>query len=137
MLLSQLFIGQVDDPEGLSLVMQAIVNHDKEDLKLVNNISAILILADKSDVHRTRTNDRWPRNLFDDIHGRVNYAATDNSLSVNRRKKEIVLKIDIDAKVSNPMEYFEIFSGRMKMCHQAADYLKHKFVLKINNFQLS
>lgn len=137
MLLSQLFMSQVDSPLDLLTVMQAIVSHDKDEVKLGSKIAAVLILADKSDVQRTRTNDRRPKNLFDDIHDRVNYAATKNELLVNRQKKEIILKIKIDTKVAEPIEYFEIFTTRMTFCRQAAEYLGYKFVLVINNFKLS
>ena len=136
-LFSQVFSTQID-PDDLSTIMQAIVSHDKNELKLVNKIAAILILADKSDVHRGRViHDPNNCDIEQDIHDRVNYAATENKLAINTRKKEILLKITIDTNVAEPIDYFEIFIDRMTFCRQAADYLGYKFILTINNFKLS
>ena len=95
-----------------------------------------MILADKSDVHRDRVVSN-KQNLREDIHDRVNYAATSNSLKVNNLRKQIVLKVNIDTKDAQPMDYFEIFSERMSFCRLAAKFLGYKFVLIINNFKLS
>lgn len=136
LLFSQLFAGKMPAPD-LSMVMQAIASHDKDDLKLINKISAILILADKSDVHRDRVKSREIVNLKKDIHARVNYSVIKNDFLISKFKKEIVLKLKIDSKITDPIEYFEIFIGRMAFCRQAAKYLGYKFVLIINNFKLS
>lgn len=137
MMFSQIFIPAAD-PADVSRVSQAIVTHDKDDLKIVDKISAVLIIADKSDVHRDRVVGKTTKtNLEQDIHDRVNYAATSNSLKVNRFRKQIILKINIDIKEAKPMDYFEIFSDRMSFCRLAAEYLGYKFVLIINNFKLS
>lgn len=136
-LFSQVFMDKCDSPEDISVVMQAIVSHDKDELKLVNKISAILILADKSDVHRTRVKSRNLDKIKSDIHDRVNYSVTQNALELNRAKKEISLKLKIDTKITDPVEYFEIFIDRMTFCRQAAQYLGYRFVLVINNFKLS
>ena len=137
MMFSQIFIPEAD-PVDVSRVTQAIVTHDKDDLKIVDKISAILIIADKSDVHRDRVVASTSKHsLEQDIHDRVNFAATSNSLKVNRLRKQIVLKINIDTKEAKPMDYFEIFSDRMSFCRLAAEYLGYKFVLIINNFKLS
>ncbi len=135
MLFSQIFIPSVE-PGDISRVCQAIVSHDKDDLKIVDKITAVLILADKSDVHRDRVIVN-KKDLRDDIHDRVNYAATSNSLKVNNLRKQIVLKVNIDTKDAQPMDYFEIFSERMSFCRLAAKFLGYKFVLIINNFKLS
>jgi hypothetical protein len=75
--------------------------------------------------------------LTSDIHDRVNYATTDNQLAVSGWRREIILKLKIDTKVAEPIEYFEIFIDRMAFCRQAAKYLGYKFVLVVNNFKLS
>ncbi len=137
MLFSQIYINEVDNPEDLSVIIQAMVSHDKYELKLVNKIAAILVLADKSDVHRTRVKNPDSKNMIEDVHERVNFAATDNSLEVNNRKKEIVLKVKIDTKITEPIDYFDIFLDRMMFCRQAAAYLDYKFVFYINDFRLS
>jgi len=136
MLFSQVFMGKIA-PDDLSTVMQAIVSHDKNKLKLVNKVSAILILADKSDVHRSRVMAGHRGHLQRDIHDRVNYASTWNALEIDRRKKQIILKVKIDVKVAEPIDYFEIFIDRMTFCRLAAKYIGYKFVLVINNFRLS
>jgi len=136
MLFSQVFLGQLP-PEELSTIIQAIVSHDKNELKLVNKVSAVLILADKSDVHRNRVIAGQRGHFQEDIHDRVNYASTWNKLAINRRKKQIILKIKIDAQVAEPIDYFEIFIDRMTFCRHAAKFLGYKFVLIINNFKLS
>ena len=74
---------------------------------------------------------------MNDIHDRVNFAATGNSLRINRFKKQIILKVTIDTREAKVMDYFEIFSERMSFCRVAAEYLGYNFVLTINNFKLS
>ena len=136
-LFSQVFMNEVDDSDDISTVMQAMVTHDKDDLKIVSKVAAVLILADKSDVHRTRVKQAKTKTLKQDIHDRVNYSVIDNKFTITPRKKEITLKLKIDTKVTPPIEYFEIFTERMTYCRQAAKYLGYKFVLVINNFKLS
>jgi len=136
MLFSQIFIPQAD-PQDVSRVCQAIVSHDKNEIKIVDKVSAILIIADKSDVHRDRVVRKDFKGIMGDIHDRVNFAATSNSLRINRLRKQIVLKVVIDTKEANTMDYFEIFSERMSFCRVAAEYLGYRFVLIINNFKLS
>jgi len=136
MLFSQIFI-PATDPQDVSRVSQAIVSHDKNEIKIVDKISAILIIADKSDVHRDRVVRKDYKGIMGDIHDRVNFAATNNSLKINKIRKQIELKISIDTKEANTMDYFEIFSERMSFCRVAAEYLGYKFVLIINNFKLS
>lgn len=139
LLFSQVYLNKASDINEVSRIMQAITSHDKDDLKLVDSISAILIIADKSDVHRSRVKHyKSPKKLGEnDIHDRVNYATTYNQLLVSKSKKEIVLRVKIDTKVAKPMEYFEIFNDRMIFCEMATKYLGYNFVLIINNFKLS
>ncbi|MEI6288559.1 MAG: HD domain-containing protein [bacterium] len=137
MLFFQIFGHDADNINEVSTIMQAIASHDKDEIKLVSKISALLILADKSDVHRSRVKTKDLIMIRQDIHDRVNYAATDNQLLVNNRRKEIELKIKIDTSFAQPVEYFEIFIDRMTFCRLAASYLGYKFVLVINNSKLS
>lgn len=136
-LFSQFFIDKTDDIDGVLEVMQAIANHDEHKFEIINKIGAALILADKSDVHRSRVRDKSPENIKKDIHDRVNYSVIDSTFKVNKNKKEIILKLKIDTKVTEVMEYFEIFNERMIFCRKAAEFLSCKFVLIINNFKLS
>jgi len=136
LLFSQVFLNEADNPNDVSTIAQAIVSHDKSDLKIVNRVTAVLILADKSDVHRSRVKQTKGSNLSKDIHDRVNYAIVDNDLIVEPKKKLITLRLKLDTKFSAPLEYFEIFTDRMTFCRLAAEYLGYKFGLDINNFKL-
>jgi len=136
LLFSQVFLNEVEDPNDVSTIAQAIVSHDKYDLKIVDRVTAVLILADKSDVHRSRVKQTKGSNLYKDIHDRVNYAIIDNDLIVDPKKKRITLRLKLDTKFSNSLEYFEIFTERMTFCRLAAEFLGYKFGLDINNFKL-
>ncbi len=122
--------------KDLTILMQAIANHDKEDMKLVHPVSAITIIVDKSDVRRDRVLEKDIIKIKEDIHDRVNYATIGNELMVNKNKKTITLKLKIDTKICKVMEYFEIFIDRMNYCRLSAEYLGYKFSLIINDFKL-
>ena len=136
LLFTQVFLNEADNPNDVSTIAQAIVSHDKDDLKIVNKVTAVLILADKSDVHRSRVKRSKGQNLKKDIHDRVNYAIIDNGLLVKPKSKIITLRLKLDTKFSVVLEYFEIFTERMAFCRVAAKYLGYKFSLEINNFKL-
>lgn len=124
-------------PEEISLIMQAIANHDKEEkVEFSNSISAVLILADKSDVRRSRVITKILDEIKSDIHDRVNYATKASRLVVDKKAKRIILTLKIDSKFVPIMEYFEIFTNRMVYCRKAAKYLNYNFGLVINNFKL-
>lgn len=123
------------DMEEISMIMGAIGNHDENyGGEPVNIISAALIIADKSDVHRSRV--RSIDQLAFDIHDRVNYAAIQSNVIVDDVAKNITLELKIDTQISQVMEYFEIFLSRMIMCKKAAKYLGCKFSLIINEHGL-
>lgn len=124
------------DPDDIVLVLNAITAHDKHDIKIVTKIAAVVILADKSDVHRSRVPQADIAHLDEDIHSRVNYAVTKSFLEVDSKKKRIILKINIDTKIVPVMEYFEIFTDRMVFCRTAAEYLGYNFGLVINETEL-
>lgn len=119
------------EPEDLAVIMQAIANHDKMEMKFSSKVSAIVVLADKSDVHRSRVHPKTK----DDKHMRVNYATKKSSIDVDYKKKKIILNLSILASI-DLMEYFEIFTDRMAYCRQAAEYLGYDFDLIINDFKL-
>jgi len=120
----------------IAQVIQAIANHDKEEMKFSNKVSAVLVLADKSDVHRSRVINRSLAKIERDIHDRVNYATTDSKLKIDKAHEKIILTLRIDTKTVSIMEYFEIFTERMSYCRIAAQYLGYKFSLVINNIKL-
>jgi len=121
-------------PEEVVTIMGAIGNHEEEYGQAVNTVGAALILADKSDVHRSRVRN-VDISTFD-IHDRVNYAVKHSFLRVDAAKRKINLEITIDLGISTPMEYFEIFLTRMVMCRRAADFLGCHFGLVINDSRL-
>ncbi len=135
MLFGQVFTNQFD-PKELAMIMQAISNHDKEEMNFTHNISAILVLADKSDVDRSRVTSQDLNQLKTDIHDRVNYATTESSIEIDAPEKRITLTLKIDTNFCPVMEYFEIFTERMVFCRKAAQFLGYDFGLVINKFKL-
>ncbi|NLM40305.1 MAG: HD domain-containing protein [Firmicutes bacterium] len=121
-------------PAEIAQVLSAIGNHEEETGHPVNAVSAALILADKSDVHRTRIRNK--ELVAFDIHDRVNYAAVKSSLEVNKDERIIRLRLTIETEICPIMEYFEIFLQRMLMCRRAAEFLDCEFKLDINDTQL-
>ena len=137
LLFHQVFKDEIE-PKELVIIAQAIANHDKriDDVAFAGPISAITILADKSDVHRSRVIVKTMDEIKDDIHDRVNYATKSSHLGVDKKKKRIILTLKIDTKFVPIMEYFEIFTDRMVFCRTAAEYLGYNFNLMINKFRL-
>jgi metal-dependent HD superfamily phosphatase/phosphodiesterase len=122
-------------PEDLFTIVAAVANHEERHGVAVSPASAAVILADKSDVHRSRV--RKADGLEFDIHDRVNYAAEQSFLRVDSTARTITLELTIDTVISQVMEYFEIFLGRMQMCRKAAEVLDTKFKLTINGAELA
>ncbi|MHB8758030.1 MAG: phosphohydrolase [Bacillota bacterium] len=120
--------------DEIATVIAAIGNHEEDVGQVVNNVGAALIIADKSDVHRTRVRNTDPATF--DIHDRVNYAAEYSFVRVDAKKKTITLELKIDTKISPVMEYFEIFLSRMIICRRAASFLGCNFELSINETRL-
>jgi metal-dependent HD superfamily phosphatase/phosphodiesterase len=118
----------------LALVMSAVGNHEEEGGEAVSAVSAAVILADKSDVHRSRV--RKSAQIDFDIHDRVNYAAEQSFLRVDSSARTVTLELTIDTEISHVMEYFEIFLQRMMMCRRAAERLDCQFKLTINGATL-
>lgn len=122
------------DAEEIAQILGAIGNHEEEVGDPINEISAALILADKSDVHQSRV--RNPKMVQFDIHDRVNYAVKRSFLRVDHKRKIITLELTIDTEVSQVMEYFEIFLSRMIICRKAAKFINSHFELIINDTKL-
>jgi metal-dependent HD superfamily phosphatase/phosphodiesterase len=116
-------------------ILAAIANHEETEGMAVSPISAAVILADKSDVHRSRV--RKPYGLDQDIHDRVNYAVEQSFLRVDSDARTVSLELTIDTSISQVMEYFEIFLSRMQMCRHAAEQLEARFRLVINGQELA
>ena len=122
------------DADEIAIVMAAIGNHDEGTGTPVSPVSAALILADKSDVRRSRVRNKDVANF--DIHDRVNYSATQSDIRVDNERGEIILELKIDPELSSIMDYFEIFLERMVMNRRAASLLNMKFCLVINGTKL-
>lgn len=122
------------DVEEVCIIASAIGNHEEATGRAVGPVSAALILADKSDAHRTRVNrledDRRPG-----IHDRVNLAITDSRLYVDKEANIITLEISFDQTICQIMDFFEIYLTRMEMCKEAATELGCRFRLIINNLE--
>ena len=115
-------------------IMMAIGNHDEKTGTAVSDISAALILADKSDVHRDRVTNK---NLSTfDIHDRVNYAVTNANLELNAEERKVVFNLTIDKKLCKVLDYFEIFMDRTMMSKYVKKKKKIWFELIINNTKL-
>ena len=118
------------DAAEIAKIISAIGNHDEGVGVPIGALAAALILADKSDVRRSRVrNDDF--STFD-IHDRVNYSAVESNLILSNENKTVTLSLTIDTAISSIMDYFEIFLVRMKLCRSAAEKLGLSFVLIIN-----
>ena len=122
------------DPDEIAQVISAIGNHDEGTAAAVNPIAAALILADKTDVRRSRVRNQDFSNF--DIHDRVNYAVQESRIYFNEDNTAIILDLKIDTSISAVMDYFEIFLGRMLLSRKAAEYLDIHFELIVNGQRL-
>lgn len=120
--------------EEICTIVSAIGNHDESTAFPVDPVSAALIIADKTDVRRTRVRNS---DIFTfDIHDRVNYAVESSNVRFNDNKTSIILELTINTTISSVMEYFEIFLQRMILCKKASQYLGLKFEMVINGTEV-
>ena len=101
-------------PQDLATVVTAIGNHDEGTGVPVDDVAAALILADKSDVRRSRVRNADAATF--DIHDRVNYSVRSSKLTVNAENHQVTLMLDVDTAYGSIMDYFEIFLERMVLC---------------------
>ena len=121
------------DPEEISMIVSAIGNHDEGTGVPVSPLAAALIIADKSDVRRSRARKE---NGSSDIHYRFNYSVLKSELKINEAHTLIKLKLTVDTHYSSIMDYLEIFLDRMILCKKAASTLGLEFKLMFNEQQL-
>ena len=121
--------------KDVATVVTAIGNHDENTAFPVNAVAAALILADKSDVRRSRVRNQ--NSVKFDIHDRVNYAAVNCEVHLDRKEHRFILDLEIDIQISPLMDYFEIFLQRMMLCRKASEFLNLQFQLVINNAVMS
>ncbi len=122
------------EPEDIAEIVSAIGNHDESSAFPVSSVSAALILADKTDVRRSRVRNAEVSTF--DIHDRVNYSVEKARICLNTNTKTFTLFLDIDTQYGSVMDYFEIFLGRMILCRKAAEKLGLTFRLYANQQQL-
>lgn len=120
--------------DELALVVGAIGNHEERIGEPASDVSAALIIADKSDVHRTRVRNQNP--LTFDIHDRVNSASQRSFVRVNDHDKTITLEITIDKEQASLADYFNIFLPRMMFIKRSSDFLGVQFRLEINQTRM-
>ena len=118
------------DAAEIAEIVTAIGNHDEGTGQPVNAVAAALILADKSDVRRSRVRNEDFATF--DIHDRVNYSVIKSSLKINEDKTLVELNLTVDTAYGSVMDYFEIFILRMVLCRKAAEKLGLQFKLTIN-----
>ena len=116
--------------DEIATICSAIGNHDEHTAYPVNPVAAALILADKTDVRRSRVRNTDFASF--DIHDRVNYAVVETRTYLTPEKTALVQEMTIDTEISPVMDYFEIFLDRMMLCRKAAERLGLKFRLRIN-----
>ena len=122
------------EPSDVAAVITAIGHHDDSTAFPVNAIAAALLLADKTDVRRSRVRNRDTINF--DIHDRVNYAVEQSDLRLDQKAKTVTLTLSINTEVCAVMDYFEIFLQRMLLCRKAAEFFGLTFKLDINGLTL-
>lgn len=115
-------------------IISAIGNHDEGTAQPLNAIAAALIIADKTDVRRSRV--RNANSLSFDIHDRVNYAVEKSLLHFSTDNEALVLELVLDTTTSSVMEYFEIFMQRMLLCKKSAEFFGKRFKMKVNNTEV-
>jgi metal-dependent HD superfamily phosphatase/phosphodiesterase len=120
--------------EEIVMVVAAIGNHDEGDGEVINAITAAVMLADKSDVGRSRV--RNPDMTTFDEHDRVNYAVEQVQLATDAEARTIALRLTVDSQTSVAADYFELFLSRMLMCRRAARFLGCEFQLQINEVRI-
>ena len=123
------------EPADVAAVITAIGHHDDPTAFPVNPVAAALILADKTDVRRSRVRNTVPETF--DNHDRVNYAALSSTLHVDVQKRIITLEVELDEGICSLMDYFEIFLQRLLMCKRAAEVLGLRFKMKTNGSKIS
>ena len=122
------------DTGEIATIVTAIGNHDEGTGQPVNAVAAALILADKSDVRRSRVRNQDHSSF--DIHDRVNYSVEQSLLKISEDHTQIRLELTVDTRYGSVMDYFEIFMRRMILCRKAAETLGLQFRLSINDQQL-
>jgi len=121
--------------DDITAILTAISNHEEEIGTVIDETGACLVIADKTDVHRSRV--RYPDPTTQDIHDRVNLATKKCVVTGDVTERLIKTEVTIDTAIASVMEYFEIFTSRMVMVRRASRLLGCRFLLIINDVELS
>ena len=121
--------------EDAAEIMMAIGNHDETNGVPVSILSSALIIADKSDVHKSRVKKKIFKKSMN-IHDRVNLAVNRSYIKVDNEDKLIYTVIETDPKICSVSDYFEIYHKRMFMCKNAAELLGYTYGLIINDLRV-
>ena len=116
--------------QDIVTITGAIGHHDEATGTAVDVVSAAVILADKTDVRRSRVRNKDMATF--DIHDRVNYSVERSEVLLDVPGRTVTLSLSINTQVCAVMDYFEIFLQRMLLCRRAAEALSLKFRLEIN-----
>jgi uncharacterized protein len=122
------------DMNEICLIMSATGYHEEETGVPVSEVSAALIIADKSDAHRTRVR----KGKYDpyDIHDRVNYSIKKNWVDVDAVKRVMRYEMVMDSS-SSVMEFMQIFLSRMLLCEKAAEFLECRLDIVVNGVTIN
>jgi len=121
-------------PEDVADILTGVGNHEEEYGEPYGVVAAAVIIADKSDVNRSRVRNIQPARF--DEHDRINHAAIMSTLTADKENKTITLALDIDTSIGSIMEYFELFLTRMILSRKSAETLGCQFILTINGTRL-
>ena len=121
-------------PDEIAIITSAVGHHDEDTGNAISPVSAAVIIADKTDVRRSRVRNEDFTTF--DIHDKVNYSVVESELKVFADKKYISLQMEVDTSICSVMDYFEIFLGRMVMCKRAAEFLGTNFGVTVNGMKL-
>ncbi|MGI6115861.1 MULTISPECIES: HD domain-containing protein [unclassified Clostridium] len=115
--------------EEVLRIVSAVGNHEEQHGTPVSEISAALIIADKSDAHRSRV--RRGRYNPEDIHDRVNMSIKKNWVEVDKTNRVIRFELIMDG-TSSVLEFLQIYMSRMVMSEDAAHFLGCRLEIVIN-----
>ncbi len=110
-------------------IITAVGNHEEQSGSVSNAVSAALVIADKSDAHKSRVRNGKPDPT--DVHDRVNFSIQQNDVTVDRKNRVIRQSLTMDNS-SSVLEYLSIYIARILMCEKAAAFLGQEFQLVIN-----
>ena len=110
-------------------IITAVGNHEEQSGSVSSAVSAALIIADKSDAHKSRVRNGRPDP--GDVHDRVNFSIQQNDVTVDRKTRLIRQSLVMD-RSSSVLEYLSIYMPRIILCEKAAAFLGQEFQLVIN-----